>query len=62
MAQASKMMIMGSIGASGLVALLSILDLAIGIPYRRMMIMDIMFILAAGIVIYLAWETYQDQR
>lgn len=47
---------------AGIVAVLAIADLAMGIPFsgKHTMIMDILFILSAGIVGYLAWDAYKD--
>lgn len=56
-----KRMIMGSMGAAGFVVLLAIADLALKIPFGGYsMGMDIMFLLAAGIVLYMGYDTYRD--
>jgi hypothetical protein len=59
-------MIYGSIAASGLVALAAIADLVTGIPFGfgsgQTMIMDILFLISAGIVIYLGWDALKDLR
>jgi len=55
-----KNMIMAAMGAAGLVMLAAILDLAIGVPYNRAMFMDIMFLVSAGLVLYLAYESYRE--
>ncbi len=55
-----KRMVMVSMIAAGIVTLLALLDLAAGIPYGRMMLMDIMFLLSGGIVLYLSWETFRE--
>ena len=47
-------------GAAGLVALITILDLAIGAPFGRAMIFDIMFIISSALVLYLGWESYRE--
>ena len=62
MSSSSKKVIVGSMAASGLVALLSILDLALGIPFKRSFLMDVMFLLSAGAVIYMAYDAYQDLK
>lgn len=62
MASASKNMIIGSWIVAGIVALAAILDLALGIPFNRLMIMDILFLIAAGVVFYMGWDAYQDLR
>ncbi len=55
-----KNMVFGSFGAAGLVALLAILDIVTKYPFAGSMTMDILFILSAGIVGYLAWDAYKD--
>lgn len=62
MSNSSKYMIFGSMGASALVALAAILDIATGIPFRRQFLMDILFLIGAGIVIYMGWDTYQESK
>lgn len=47
-------------GAAGLVALLTILDLAIGVPFGRALVFDIMFVISAALVLYLGWESYRE--
>jgi hypothetical protein len=56
----SKNMVFGSFGAAGFVALLSVLDMILQFPFAGAMTMDILFILSAGIVAYLAWDAYKD--
>lgn len=54
-------MIMGSMGAAGLVVLLAIADIAMGMPFGGYSKgMDIMFLVAAGIVLYMGYDTYRD--
>ena len=62
MASASKNMIIGSWIAAGLVAVVAVLDLALGIPFNRLMIMDIMLLIGAAVVFYMGWDAYQDLR
>jgi hypothetical protein len=56
----AKNMIFGSFGVAGLVALGCLLDMVTGIPFARQMTFDILFLLAAGVVAYLAWDAYKD--
>jgi hypothetical protein len=59
----TKNMIFGSMGAAGVVALLAVLDLALNFPfagYSRTF--DILMLLSAGIVLYLAWDSYRESR
>ena len=55
-------MLVGSAAAAGIAALAAILDLALGFPFGRWMIMDVAFLLGAGLTLYLAWDAYQDLR
>jgi len=45
---------------SGFVALISLLDLVLGIPFGGQMLMDILFLLGAGVLGYLAFDAWQD--
>lgn len=56
----TKNMIFASFGVAGLVAAACLLDMATGIPFARQMVFDILFLLAAAVVGYLAWDAYQD--
>lgn len=63
MASASKNMIIGSWVVAGLVALIAILDLALGIPFNRQsIVMDVLFLIGAGVIIYMGWDAFQDLR
>ena len=55
-----KNLVFGSFGVAGLVAVLAILDIATTFPFAGSMTMDILFILSAAIVGYLAWDAYKD--
>jgi hypothetical protein len=59
-ANVNKQLVMGSFGAAGLVALLCILDMALGFPFNRSMLLDILFLISSAIVGYLAWDAYKD--
>ncbi len=56
----TKNMIFASFGVAGLVAAACLLDMATGIPFARQMVFDILFLLAAAVVGYLAWDAYKD--
>jgi hypothetical protein len=59
----SKNMIFGSLAAAGLVALLSILDMAIQFPFGGFSLTnDILFLVAALVVLYIGWETYRENQ
>ncbi|MEZ6050918.1 MAG: hypothetical protein R3C02_05920 [Planctomycetaceae bacterium] len=59
----AKRLIIGSMAAAGIVALLSILDLALSIPFSGFsMAMDILFLCSAAIIMYLGWDSYKELR
>ncbi len=60
MTNGMKKMVMGSMVVSGLVALTAVIDIVIGIPFSGQKVMDIMFIVSAGVVLYLGYETYKE--
>jgi hypothetical protein len=56
-------MIIGSMAAAGIVALLAVLDLVIKVPFAGYSpVMDILFLCSAAIVIYLGWDAYRELR
>lgn len=59
-ANLSKRMIFASFGVAGLVAAACLLDMATGLPFARQMTFDILFLLSAAVVGYLAWDAYRD--
>lgn len=62
MANMTKNVVIGSMGVAGLVAIAAIIDLIAGFPFSGLMLMDILFLLGAGLVIYMGWDSYQDLR
>jgi hypothetical protein len=73
MQQLPKWLCWGSIGVAGVLALLFILDLAVGIPFGGgfsgsgeyagdVTVIDILGILTAGIILYLGYNVYRDIR
>ncbi|MCA9014570.1 MAG: hypothetical protein KDA77_04480 [Planctomycetaceae bacterium] len=62
MTDAPKKMIMGSMAVSGLVAVLALADIIIGMPFRGSTMMDIMFLISAGLVLFLCWDAWKDLR
>jgi hypothetical protein len=52
-----------SMGVSGLLLLLFLLDLFLDIPFGGISgFVDVLCILASGLVLYLSWETLRDWR
>lgn len=60
MSKQIKRLLLGSMAASGLVAVTAIVDLIIDIPYSGMKVFDILFLVAAAIVIYMGYETFKE--
>jgi hypothetical protein len=58
-----KWLCFGSMGVAGLLVLLFLLDLVAGIPFGQASIMvDIVGLLAAGVVLFLAYDALKDLR
>jgi hypothetical protein len=58
-----KWLCLGAMGVSGLLLLLFILDVVVKIPFGGLsLVVDIVSALACAIVLYLAWDAYQDVR
>ena len=62
MAGNSRGVVLGSMGVAGLMGLAAILDLVLGFPFGGQMVLDIMFILAAGLVVYMGIVCMKDMR
>lgn len=58
-----KWLCWGSMGVAGLVLLLFVLDLVTGFPFKQVStLVDIVAILAAGAVLFMAWDASKDLR
>ena len=57
-----KRVLIGSMAVAALVGVTAIADLATGIPFSgsSTKVMDVIFIICAAIVCYLAWDAYKD--
>lgn len=62
MSNVSKGMIVGSMAAAGLVAFFCVLDMVLGVPFAGRIVFDILFLIAAGIVLYMGYDAYRDQQ
>ncbi|MFM9965057.1 MAG: hypothetical protein ACKV2Q_27975 [Planctomycetaceae bacterium] len=60
MSKQMKNMLIGSMAAAGFVAVTAVVDLILGIPYSGKMIFDILFLITAGIVIYMGYDTLKE--
>ena len=59
----AKNLIFGSMAVAGIVAGLSILDLSLKVPFGGYSLaMDILYLVAAAIVLFMGWETYRENR
>ncbi len=57
----AKVMTFGGMAVAGLTLLIFGLDLVIGIPFSRAnALIDIGFVLSAGILGYLSWNAFRD--
>jgi hypothetical protein len=58
-----KWLCWGSMGVAGVLLLLFVLDLALHIPFGGIsMAVDVVSILACGLILYLAWDAFKDLR
>ena len=57
---ARKRMIVIASVIAGIVALAAVADLALGVPFNRLVVMDVLFLLGAALVGYLAYDAYKD--
>ena len=55
-----KRMLFGSMAVSLIVGILSIVDMVTGFPFGGQMLLDIMFLLSAGLVGYMGFDTYKE--
>ena len=60
-----KQAVIGSMVIAVLVALAAIADLVVGVPFsgsEHTFLMDILFLVCAAIVGYLAWDAFKDMN
>ena len=62
MSNTSKYMVIGSMVIGLVVAVAALLDIATGFPFAGKKLMDVMFLVGAGLVLYLGWDTYNEFR
>jgi hypothetical protein len=60
MSNTPKKLVIGSMVAAAIVAVMAILDLVLKIPFSGLMIMDITLIIGAALVGYMCWESYKE--
>jgi hypothetical protein len=62
MAGKPRGLVVASIGVAGVMGLAAVLDLALKMPFGGQMVLDIMFILAAGLIVYMGVDCLKDMR
>lgn len=60
MSSLSKYLVITALVLTGIVAVGSVLDLILAIPYGRKISLDIMFLIGAGLIGYMGYETMKD--
>ena len=60
MASTSKNVLLGSMIVAALVALLALVDILTAFPFSGRTVFDIVFLLSAAAVIYMAWDSYKE--
>jgi hypothetical protein len=60
MSKGSKGMIVGSMVAAGAVGIASAVDLVVGIPFSGHRVMDVLFLISSGLVLYMGYDSYKD--
>lgn len=56
-----KWFCLGSMGVAGLLSLLFLLDMVLGMPFGGVsLLVDILGLLAGGLVLYLAFDAFRD--
>jgi hypothetical protein len=52
-----------SMGISGLLLILFLLDLFLGIPFGRLStVVNVLGVLACGIILYTSWDAFRDYK
>jgi hypothetical protein len=62
MAGSSRGIVFASMGIAAVMALLAVADFATGVPFGSQVIFDVMFILAAALVVYMGVDCLKDMR
>lgn len=58
----ARKLTMVAMGVAGVVALICIVDLAAGFPFGRYSVMmDVLYLISAGLIGYMGFETYREQ-
>ncbi len=57
---ARKRMIVIAWVIAGVVSLAAVVDLVLGAPFGRQVVMDVLFLVGAALIGYLAYDAYKD--
>lgn len=60
MTPGTRKMLIGSMVVAGLVAVAALADIVTGAPFAGQVMFDVMFLLSAGIVGYMGWDTWRE--
>ena len=60
MSNVSRYLVIVALVLAGIVGVSDALDLAIAIPYGRQIVLDVMFLIGAGLIGYMGYETFKD--
>ncbi len=55
-----KILTLISMIIAGLLTVLFLSDLALGIPFDRQIVLDVLFLLAGGFILWQGFETYRE--
>ena len=55
-----KNLLMGAMAAAGIMAVLCVLDFVMKVPFGGRMELDIPFLIASGLILYMGWDTYRE--
>lgn len=53
-------MLIGSMAVAVLVAVAALADIVTGAPFAGQVMFDVMFLISAGIVGYMGWDTWRE--
>jgi len=62
MAGKPRGLVVASMGVAGVMGLAAILDLVLKMPFGGQMVLDIMFLLASGLIVYMGMDCLKDMR
>ncbi|MDA0588411.1 MAG: hypothetical protein O2820_08515 [Planctomycetota bacterium] len=60
MTPGTKKMLIGSMAVAVLVAVAALADIVTGAPFAGQVMFDVMFLISAGIVGYMGWDTWRE--